>query len=321
MIRRVLPLAALLALAMAGGLSAPSVAKTLGKPESQAKAWAGEDAALLARDVAGLAPQRPGQPDLYVLGFAGDGSEQVFENEVRFLHDLAGQRLDAAGRVLVLANHPPQPPQRPLPRASLANLRAALAALGATMDRDQDLLLLYLTTHGTEDHELLLRRPGAEDALLDAAQIRRALDASGIRHRVVAISACYSGGLIRELEDPDTLLVTAARHDRTSFGCGNDSVATFFGRAWLVDGLNATLDFSAAFDRARLSIAQREKAEGLRPSRPQMARGERIEATVAAWRASFRPGPALRYPHVELEDPGAETADVTPMHPPGGTSR
>lgn len=328
MTRRALPLVALMALAMASGVAASDTGKPLGKPVSAAAARADADGELIARDIAALAPQRPGRPDLFVVGLAGDGSEQVFRNEVLYLRDLAARRMDASGRVLLLANHPDAPPQRPLPRASLANLRTALAGVGAAMDRDEDLLLLYLTTHGTEDHELLLRRPGAMDALLDAGQIRRALDEAGIRHRVIAISACYAGGFIDELQDADTLLLTAARRDRTSFGCGNDSVATFFGRAWLVDGLNSTLDFGAAFDRARLSIARRERAEALRPSRPQIARGARIESRLAAWRESFAPGPPLPYPHAEPALPESEAADakaspddITAPRPPAGTSR
>ena len=326
MIRRALSLVALMALAAASGVAAFNVGKSLGKAACPAAERAKADDALLDRDIAALAPQRPGRADLFVVGLAGDGTEAVFRNEVLYLRDLAGRRMDADGRVLLLANHADAPPQRPLPRASLANLRAALAGVGAAMDRDEDLLLLYLTTHGTEDHELLLRRPGAEDDLLDAGQIRSALDEAGIRHRVIAISACYSGGLIRDLKDPDTLVLTAAREDRTSFGCGNDSAATFFGRAWLVDGLNASVDFSAAFQRARLGIAQREQAEQLRPSRPQMARGERIESRLAAWRAGFAPGPALPYPHADpeaadIEAVDAGAAEVTAPRLPTGTVR
>ena len=264
--------------------------------------------ASLRRELAALAPQRPGRPDLYVLGFAGDGSEQVFRNEVLHLEQLAAQRLDAAGRVLVLANHPHAPPQRPLPAASTANLRAALAGLAKVMDPAEDLLLLYLTTHGTEQHELLLRREGRPDRLLAPEELRAALDDAGIRHRVLVVSACYSGGFAHALRDPDTLLLMAARRDRPSFGCGNDSVATYFGRAWLVDGLNATVDFEQAFARARTAISAREKKEDRLPSLPQLEAGERIGATLRAWRGSFEPGPPLPYPHAEPED--AETASA-----------
>lgn len=316
-----LPRAMLLVLALASATPAATLGKTLGKSSSPAAARADADAALVAREVAALAPQRPGRTDLFVVGLAGDGSEIVFRNEVLHLRELASRRMDAAGHVLVLANHPDAPPQRPLPRATLANLRTALAGVGAAMDRDEDLLLLYLTTHGTGEHELLLRRPGARDELLDARQIRKALDDAGIRHRVIAISACFSGGLIHDLEGPDTLVLTAARHDRTSFGCGNDSVATFFGRAWLVDGLNASLDFTAAFNRARLAIARREAAESLCPSRPQIAAGENIPARLAQWQAAFTPGAPLPYPHDAPAELTKAAADITPARRPTGTSR
>jgi hypothetical protein len=278
----------------------------------------------LARDIAALAPQRPGHPDLYVLGFAGDGSEQVFLNEVQHLQALAAQRLDASGRVLVLANHPPQLIQRPLPRATLANLQQALAAIGAAMDPAEDLLLLYLTTHGTSDHELLLRTPGEADAFINARDLRQALDASGIRYRVLALSACYSGGFVRGLRDDATLLITAAHRDRPSFGCGNDSVATYFGRAWLVDGLNQTVDFDAAFEAAAVAIERREMADGLPPSQPQINRGQRIGEKLAAWRQAFEPGPALPYPFEDPEDPQSEDAveaGITPPLLPGDSSR
>jgi len=301
-IRRVLPLVLLGLVATASAVAGWGVGGKLGKPPAPAAARAAQDGALVQHAIASLAPQRPGHPDLYVLGFAGDGSEPVFRNEVLFLRDLASQRMDAAGRVLVLSNQPDEPPRSPVPRASVENLQAALAGIGATLDPAEDLLLLYLTTHGTEDHELLLRRPGAEDAFMDAAQVRYALDAAGIRHRVIAISACYSGGLVDELRGRDTLLLTAARSDRTSFGCGNDSVATFFGRAWLVDGLNATLDFHEAFEMASAAITAREAAEELTPSLPQATSGDRIDRRLAAWRAGFTPGPALAYPHAEPED-------------------
>ncbi len=305
----------LLLLALGASLGAWCSAKELRKPPSPpADDTAAETtSALLDREIAALAPQRPGHRDLYVLAVAGDGTEAVFRNEVLHLENLATRRLDAAGRVLVLANHPADSLQRPLAPADPGNLRRALAGLGDAMDPDEDLLLLYLTSHGTEDHRFLLRRPDRADRLLTPRQLREALDASGIRHRVVAISACYSGGFARALDDPDTLLLMAARRDRASFGCGNDSVATYFGRAWLVDGLNDTLDFSLAFDQAVKRIEQRERAEGLLPSRPQRQQGQRIGATLAAWRAGFTPGPALPYPHAEAEDEGEKL--IPPRRP------
>lgn len=302
---------------LVGSLSFAATHKSLEKTAAQPP----KPDALLAADLARLAPQRPGHPDLFVLGFAGDGSEQVFRNEVQYLRDLAAQRLDAAGRVIVLQNHLEAPPARPLPAANLRTLREALAGIAARMDPEEDLLLAYFTTHGSEDHELLLRREGREDRLLTPTQLREALDAAGIRHRVVVISACYAGGFAKALRDPDTLLLMAAHRERPSFGCGNDSAATFFGRAWLVEALNTTTDFDAAFSQAAGAIEAREIAEGLTPSRPQINRGERIGSRLAAWREAFTPGPALPYPFalVDGDAEDGEAAALTPLLPPGDT--
>lgn len=253
----------------------------------------------LDRAVAGLAPQRRGHPDLFVLGIAGDGSEAVFLNEVNHLRALAEQRLDARGHVLLLANHAPRPPApAPIP-ATPDTIRAALAAIGDAMDPDEDILLLYATTHGSDDHRLLLRRDGRPDATLGAGRLRRALDDAGIRHRVLVLSACYAGGFGTRLQSPDTLFLAAARADRTSFGCGSDSVATFFGRAWLVDAMNTTVDFAEAFRRARAAIAMREAAVAETASLPQLRQGARIGATLERWRAAFTPGAPVPYPFAE----------------------
>ncbi|MFY2764601.1 C13 family peptidase [Arenimonas sp. MALMAid1274] len=316
--------AALALLACAGLLSAAAVAKdpvrakaeALPLPDRAAPAR-GPDPRLLS-GLDALAPQRPGHPDLYVLGVAGDGSEQVFLNEVRHLQALAAQRLDARGRVLVLANHADQPGQPPLPVASVTNLQRALAGIGERMDVDEDLLLVYFTTHGTDDHRLLLRRSRRSDVLLEPRQIRAALDAAGIRHRVIVISACFSGGFAPALRDPDTLLLMAARRDRPSFGCGNDSVATYFGRAWLVDGLNRELDFVRAFHSARRDIRRRERDDDLPWSWPQIDQGRRIGRQLAAWREAMTPGPALPYPFAEPDDDDA--AGLTPLRPAAGRS-
>lgn len=290
-------LAALLALGAAQ-------AKQLGKAVAEDATPVAD--ASLQQALAALAPQRPGHRDLFVLAVAGDGSETVFRNEVLYLRDLAASRLDAAGHVLVLANHPPSSEASALPPAMPEQIHAALAGIGERMDADEDVLLLYVTTHGVPEHALYLNRPGQREVMLKPRTLRRALDDSGIRHRVVVLSACYAGGFADALADRDTLLLMAARRDRPSFGCGNDSAATYFGRAWLVDALAATVDFAAAFDQARSAIRERERAEDLPGSYPQISTGADIANVLADWRSGFVPGPALPYPHAELDDDDGE---------------
>lgn len=250
---------------------------------------------LVASALAGLAPQRPGQPDLYVLGVGGDSTEDVFRNETVYLDALMSQRFGARGRVLTLINHSDSLIRTPRPLATLENLRAALAGIGRTMDPEQDVLLLFLTMHGTPEHQLFVQMPPAYFDLIDPREVRAALDDAGIRNRVLVISACYSGGFIPALKSETTLILTAAHRNRPSFGCGADSDATYFGRAWLIEALNDTTDFVAAFETAKTRIAEREDVEGFRPSRPQIEIGKQILPRLQAWQSQLVPGPKVAY--------------------------
>jgi hypothetical protein len=249
--------------------------------------------ARLATALDALAPQRPGVVDLYVLAFGSDGSERVFRNETLYVRALFQRRFGAGGRVLALANDPELADVLPL--ATRSNLGTALRGIAARMDPAEDVLLLFLTSHGSEAHELQVTLDPLPLAQIDAAWLAQALDATGLAHRVVAVSACYSGGFLPALANPQTLVFTAARADRPSFGCGPDSDITFFGRAWLTEALNETPDFVDAFERAKLAIARREKAAGYDPSEPQVARNEAVEAQLARWREGLESRPAVPF--------------------------
>ncbi|MEQ1512579.1 MAG: C13 family peptidase [Lysobacteraceae bacterium] len=251
---------------------------------------------LLESALAALAPQRPGVPDLYVVGFGGDSTEDVFRNETVYLDTLMTQRFGARGRVLTLINHDDSLSLTPRPLATLENLRTALAGIGKTMDPEQDVLLLFMTMHGTPQHQLFVQM-AANDYLdlIDPKELRAALDDAGIRNRVLVISACYSGGFVPTLKNDDTLILTASHRNRPSFGCGADSDATYFGRAWLIEALNETTDFVAAFEAAKTRISEREDAEGFRPSRPQIAIGKQILPHLQAWQSQLVPGPKVAF--------------------------
>ena len=100
--------------------------------------------------------------------------------------------------------------------------------------------------------------------------LRAALDAAGIRNRVIAVSACFSGGWIEPLATDSTLIMTAARADRVSFGCSEEADFTYFGDALFAEALNQTDDLKQAFELARASVAEREHREGFEASEPQL---------------------------------------------------
>ena len=256
---------------------------------------------MLGDAIAQLAPQRPDRVDLYLIAFGGDGAENVFRNEVEYADRLFRERFEGEGRTLVLLNHPATVTRHPL--ATLGNLERALAAIGRIADREQDIVALYVTSHGSEGHEVYVNMPPLPLRQIKPDAVRAALDAGGVRHRVVLVSACYAGGFMPALKSPETMLLTAARADRPSFGCGSDSEITYFGRALLVDALNRTTAFDEAFRIAEREIAEWESARDEEHSYPQFASTPAIDARLARWREQLRLGLPVRF---EVAEPPAD---------------
>ena len=248
---------------------------------------------LVDAAVARMRPGVPGQVDAYLLGFGGDAGEDVFRNEVEYAERLFAQRFGLAGRTLTLLNHPETTQETPL--ASRSNLERALKGMAAKMNADEDLLILFLTSHGSADHQLYVALDPLPLDAITPVMLREALDAAQISWRVVVVSACYSGGFVETLATPMSLVLTAASADRTSFGCGSDSSITYFGQAFLVEALNQTTSLVGAFEIAREAIAQRERDEDFKASEPQMAMGALIGSRLASWQKGLQPGPVVRF--------------------------
>ncbi|MEO8021888.1 C13 family peptidase [Polaromonas sp.] len=241
-----------------------------------------EQQALWRRTVAAIAPQRPGVTDVYGLVFAPYAAEDVFLRESTLVSRVLADRFDAAGRVVHLVNHATTTSTHPW--ATTLNLQRAIEALAGRMDKDNDVLVVYLTSHGARDFKLAASHWPLEVPPLSPAELREALDKAGIRHRVIAISACYSGGWIDALADDNTLVMTAADATHTSYGCGRLSELTFFGRAMFDEQLRNTHSFEQAFARAVPVIQQREidagKDDGF--SNPQIRVGANISPVLRA---------------------------------------
>ncbi|WP_199099773.1 C13 family peptidase [Dyella sp. ASV21] len=248
---------------------------------------------MVQKALGAIGPRVAGRPNLYVLAFGADGGEDVFRNEAEYAATMFPKRFGPGTHVMVLENNPSTLEQRPL--ASWSNLEAALDGLAGVMKPDEDILLLYMTTHGDEDHNLLVDMDPLPLDQIGASDLADILHKRPFKWKVVVVNACYSGGFVPELRGPGTLVITAARADRSSFGCGSDSDITYFGHAWLVDALNRTPDFVDAYKQAAGEIAQWEQKGKLTPSEPQMDLGAGIGEQLARWRQHMTPGPAVSF--------------------------
>jgi hypothetical protein len=232
---------------------------------------------LLSQALAALKPARRGIADLYFLGFAGTAGQDVFLKEVRAAQRLFDERFGTRGRSLLLVNNPDTVEK--IPVASVTNLRAALAGMARKMNVDEDVLFLFLTSHGSP-HRFSVDFPALDLDSLSDTDLKDMLDRSGIKWRVLVISACYSGSFVDALKDERTLVVTAAAADKTSFGCSNENDFTYFGDAYINTALREDFSFVAAFERAKDIIARREAAENLTPSEPQIYLGAAMKTKL-----------------------------------------
>ena len=259
---------------------------------------------MMRKALAQLGPRVAGKPNLYLVAFASDGSEDVFRNEAEYAARMFRQRFGPSTHALVLENNPASLSTHPL--ADWSNLETALDGVSRVM-RPEDILMLYMTTHGSEDHELLVDMDPLPLDQIGAGDLAGILKEHAFPWKVVVVNACYSGGFIPPLAGDGTLVLTAARADRSSFGCGTESQLTYFGHAFLVDALNRSDNFVDAFGQAKAEIAQWEKQDKLTPSEPQIAIGKGIAAQLAAWRKGITPGPALPFTPA-VPAPAATTA-------------
>lgn len=247
--------------------------------------------ALLDKTLAAIAPHAPGKINLYLLAVAGDGSQEVFRRETEFVRTQFDRDFGTRGRSLLLVNSRSTVAEQPM--ATVTSIGESLNAIAAKMDKENDILFLYLSSHGSQSHELSLAQNGMNLRYLEAKELAKLLAQSGIRWKVVVVSACYAGGFIEPLKDAHTMVIAAARSDRTSFGCADDNDFTYFGRAFFQKSVPASASFSEAFDKAKLLVTRWESDDAslkdddgkVLHSEPQMYHTAKIDAYLKKWRA------------------------------------
>jgi hypothetical protein len=137
---------------------------------------------------------------------------------------------------------------------------------------------LYFTSHGAPQGILIGNNLVAPNVIAQMVN-----DACADRMTVVVVSACYSGVFIPALRTENRMILTAARPDRTSFGCGEANVYTFFDQCFL-ESIPQSRDFPMLAGKVQECVAQREVAEmATPPSEPQVSIGFNITQSLTAY--------------------------------------
>ncbi len=202
---------------------------------------------------------------------AQGGPTEAFDNARR---DIARALSDLGLDAGQIAQFSVRPGSEQNPRLQKATARAIYEALGAQAPTAAG-CMVYITSHGDP------RGVVVDDQILPPSILGLMLDRScGAKPTVVVISACFSGVFVPALAKPNRMILTAARPDRTSFGCGEADTYPYFDACFL-SSLNKVGDFLALGRAIGACVRERETAQGLTPpSEPQVWIGPQLRPVL-----------------------------------------
>ncbi len=169
-------------------------------------------------------------------------------------------------------------------RPGKTDLRGIYGGLRDLAAKNQAGCLVYITSHGAPEGAVLdndILPPSLLAAVLD--------DACPGRPSIVVISACFSGVFVKPLQRDDRMILTAARPDRTSFGCSEDDKYPYFDDCFL-SSASTVHDFAALGRAVQACVARREQETGAAPaSEPQLWIGPSLRPLLPLYAFPHRP--------------------------------
>jgi Peptidase C13 family len=153
--------------------------------------------------------------------------------------------------------------------SSAVSLAGALRELSVGK---QDACLIHMTSHGSPQGFYVRNAP-----VITPEKLNGILDlACGDRPTVVVISACYSGVFVGpSMQRKNRIILTAARQDRTSFGCSTENEYTYFDSC-LIDSLPASESWKSLYGNVQQCVQTKESQGHFAPSLPQAYFGEEV---------------------------------------------
>ena len=233
---------------------------------------------LLAHQIAGLRPRDAGKTNVYAIAVAASGGQELFGREARAALHAVATHFGATDRGGVLLSNA-EADQLHTPLATRGSIAAAARAIAGIADRANDVLFVYLVSHGSRDAELASDLANYQSVQpISAASTAEALRAAPVDHRIIVVSACFAASWIPALANANTIVITAAAKDRTSFGCDDQRDMTVFGEAMIGSMGSPKVSLHDAFEDAKRKIAAEETKEHETPSQPQVYVGRNMAA-------------------------------------------
>ena len=229
--------------------------------------------AFLAAIAAAACPARAQVPGYFApqagqwkaLLISGDAELPVFDNAVQQvamrLNQRSGipysdmQRLSTDARIVGQQG------------IGVASLQGVWAALGGMNPGPGQGCFVFITSHGAQQRGIVL---AAYRQFLNPYDFDRALAAGcGTAPTIAVISGCYTGNFAQPpVTRPNRVILTAARPDRTSFGCGAGYTYTVFDSC-LLQAMDRGGPVQWTFSAIQGCVTAEERREGVLASEPQ----------------------------------------------------
>jgi hypothetical protein len=202
---------------------------------------------------------------------AGDQSAAAFDHATEAVRDR-----------LLAAHVPPADIQRFTASRAVAargdarpsRLDSVLAAIDRLHPGPGEGCFVFATSHGAYQEGFVLMP--SENFLTPAALDKALAHGCGDAPTMVVISSCFSGSFAKPpMTRPNRIILTAARDDRPSFGCGAGFQYTVHDRC-LLQAMDAATVWRAAYAMIQACVSAREKALGFPPSEPQAWFGDAV---------------------------------------------
>lgn len=210
---------------------------------------------------------------------AHDGSpSEIFDNS---RHDVSADLVSIGFSRDNIEQFSVRPDRYPADSPGSSDARIVANGLWDLSSRTTGGCFVYFSSHGSQEGVMLgdaTLKPKALNAMLG--------NTCADRPTVVIISACFSGVFVKPLEAPNRMILTAARLDRTSFGCGATNRYPYFDNC-VLSSWPGTHNFPDLAKAVRACVAAREKREQMSPpSEPQLWIGSAVAKSLPSWNAA-----------------------------------
>ena len=196
------------------------------------------------------------------------GPTEAFDNARR---DVAASLVSMGFRPESMTQFSTRPELYADTRPERLTAQSMLDALKASTAKAPAGCLIYYTSHGAPRQGVVMDVRGKVYMFSPTEMAALVDEACPNRPTIVIISACFSGTFVPYLQGPQRMVMTAARPDRSSFGCSSEDKYPYFD-ACFIETVGAVRSFPALAPAIQSCVSQREARMKMSPpSEPQVS--------------------------------------------------